>query len=105
MVKTRFRISLYSLYQCLSSIGFLLLMAHTQDYQRLHWSEDRVVYVHPWLVGAAYGTGAVALFFGLWGLAQERLIGRIERGLPYLAWALLMTMVVMALFLPGPYHP
>ena len=105
MIKTRSRISPYCLYQSLSSIAFVLLVAHTQGYQELHWPEGRVVYVHPWLLAAAYGTAVVALFLGLWGLAQARLIGRLERWLPQLAWALIGIMVLLAVFLPGPYLP
>lgn len=105
MVKPRFRITPYCLYQSLSSIAFVLLVAHTQEYQQLHWPEGRVVYVHPWLLVAAYGTGAVALFLGLWGLAQARVIGRLERWLPQLAWGLIGIMILMAVLLPGPYLP
>lgn len=105
MTTSRFRMRPYCVYQCLCSLGFLLVVAHTQDFQRLHWPEGRVVDVHPWLVGVAYGSVAAVLFFGLWGLTKESWARALDRWLPQAAFGLLMVMALMAIFLPGPYRP
>lgn len=105
MARIRSRLSPYAVYQCLCSVGFLLMVAHTQQYQELHWPEGRVVYVHPWLVFIGYATGAVALFLGLWGARTAKIIGHLNLLMPRAAAALLAIMVLMALFFPGPYAP
>ena len=81
------------------------MIAHTQRYQELHWPEGRVVYVHPWLLLLAYTTGAVVMIFGVFGLKDSALAERLNAVMPRLAAALLAIMVLMALFLPGPYDP
>lgn len=95
----------YSVYQCLSSVGFLLMIAHTQSYQEIHWPEGRVVYVHPWLLLLAYTTGAMAMVFGVCGVKNTGLAERLNAVMPRVAALLLAIMVLMALFLPGPYAP
>lgn len=64
-----------------------------------------MVYVHPWLLLLAYTTGAVVMIFGVFGLKDSALAERLNAVMPRLAAALLAIMVLMALFLPGPYDP
>lgn len=81
------------------------MVAHTQQYQELHWPEGRVVYVYSWLLFTGYVTGAIALILGLWGTGDAKLISHINSLMPRVAAALLAIMLLMALFFPGPYAP
>lgn len=64
-----------------------------------------MVYVHPWLLLLAYTTGAMALVFGVLGVKDTGLAERLNAVMTRVAAMLLAIMVLMALFLPGPYAP
>ena len=105
MRKIRSRLRPYSVYQCLCSVGFLLMVAHTHQHQVLYWPEGRVVYVHPWLLFMGYATGTMALILGVRGARNAKVIGHLNLLMPRVAAVLLAIMVLMALFFPGPYDP
>ena len=97
---------LFPLYQTLSSLGFILLIAHTQAFQEANWPAGRVVHVHPWVLVIAYAMGVLALIFTAFGTRDPEIGKRLDRAMPLAAWALLVFGVVgMALFAPGPYAP
>lgn len=96
---------LYSVFQSLSSIGFIMLVAYTERWQEANWPEGRVVYVHPWVLFFAWALLVFTLVMGVAGPRTSRLAERLDRVLPQASWALLVGAVLMAMFLPGPYAP
>lgn len=95
----------YSVYQSLTSLGFIFLLAYTERWQEANWPEGRVVYIHPWILFLAWALLGFTLIMGVAGRWAPGLSERSDRLLPYTSWALLVVAVLMAMFMPGPYGP
>ena len=95
----------YSIYQGLTSLGFIFLLAYTEHWQEANWPEGRVVYIHPWILFLAWAVLGFTLIMGVAGRRAPRLAERMDRLLPYASWALLVGAVLMAVFMPGPFGP
>lgn len=95
----------YSVFQSLSSIGFIMLLAYTERWQEANWPAGRVVYVHPWVLFVAWALLVFTLIMGVAGSRAPGLAERLDRVLPQASWALLVGAVLIAVFMPGPYEP
>ncbi|KOQ72882.1 hypothetical protein ABW45_18700 [Stenotrophomonas maltophilia] len=86
----------------LSSLLFLLLVAHTTAYQQQMWPPSRVVHVHPVLVTLAYALGLLTLLLWIAGPRAPETTQRLARGLPIVAWCLLaIGVAIIPVFFPG----
>lgn len=98
-------LKLSSVFQSLSSIGVVLLLAYTERWQEANWPEGRVVWVHPWLLFLAWAMLICVLIMGIAGSRDSGPAARLNQILPQASSALLAAAVLMALFMPGPYAP
>ena len=55
----------YSIYQGLTSLGFIFLLAYTEHWQEANWPEGRVVYIHPWILFLAWAVLGFTLIMGV----------------------------------------
>ncbi len=86
----------------LSSLLFLLLVAHTTAYQQQMWPPSRVIHVHPVIVALAYALGLLTLLLWIGGRRAPESAQRLARWLPIVAWCLLgVGVAIIPVFLPG----
>lgn len=86
----------------LSSLLFLLLVAHTTAYQQQMWPPSRVIHVHPVVVVLAYALGVLTLLLWIGGRRAPEPAQRLARWLPIVAWCLLgIGVAIIPVFLPG----
>ena len=93
----------YPVFQTLCSLGFLLLIAHTEAWQQAHWPPGRVVHVRPWMVFLAWAMALVTLVLAVAGTRNPKLDLCLYRLMPLAAWGLLVGALLVATFVPGPY--
>lgn len=86
----------------LSSLMFLLLVAHTTAYQQQMWPPSRVVHVHPVVVALAYALGLLTLLLWIGGRRLPERCQQLAGWLPIVAWCLLgVGVAVIPMFFPG----
>ncbi|QFQ86141.1 hypothetical protein F8A10_01130 [Paracoccus kondratievae] len=84
-----------------SSLLFILLVAHTTAYQEANWPAGRVVHVREWVVYAAYALGAVLLWLTVFPLKDQQRRAALAAWYPWACWALLIVgVVIMPMFFP-----
>ena len=71
----------------LSSLLFLLLVAHTTAYQQQMWPPSRVVHVHPVVVALAYALGLLTLLLWIAGPRAPETTSGWRAGCPSLPGA------------------
>ena len=86
----------------LSSLLFLLLVAHTTGYHHQMWAPTPVIHVHPVIVALAYALGVLTLLLWIGGRRTPEPAQRLARWLPIVAWCLLgVGVAIIPVFLPG----